>query len=81
MLNLLTAREAAAKLRIHRTTVNMWHSKGWVDSEGQRQHLTLMSFDANGTRLFDWAELVVAEQQTRAKAQRSHRAARKLVAA
>lgn len=81
MQDLLTAREAAAKLRVHRTTVNMWHYKGWLDPEGERQHLTVRGTAPNGGRLFAWSELVEAEQQTRSKRQRSHRRSRRLATA
>jgi hypothetical protein len=74
----LTAREAATRLRVHRTTVNMWNSKGWLDAEGQRHYLEVKGTASNGARLFDWGQLLTAEQQTRSKSQRSHRASRRL---
>ncbi len=78
-----TAREAAERLRVHRTTVLRWNSRGWIDPDGERRYLNpLPELDpTTGATLFDWDELLTAEQQTRAKSQRSHRASRQLVAA
>lgn len=81
MTNLLTARQAADRLRVHRTTINMWQSKGWLDPEGQRRHLDIKGLTPDGVRLYDWGQLLEAEQQTRAKSQRSHRASRRLIPA
>lgn len=91
MRRLLTASQAAPRFHVHRTTVLYWHSHGWRDPDtGKLRSLTavldpatgeLMTDPRTGAKLFDEAELVVAEQQTRAKAQRSHRTSRKLVAA
>ena len=74
-----TASQAAQRYKVRRTTILMWHTRGWISPDGQRRHLTLVGLNANGTRLFDETELVIAEQQTRAKAQRSHRRSRQLV--
>jgi hypothetical protein len=76
-----TARQAAQRLRVHRTTVLYWHSHGWRNPDGERQHLTAVGVAANGAILFDENELLDAERDTRRKAQRSHRASRKLVTA
>lgn len=91
MGRLLTASQAAPRFRVHRTTVLYWHSHGWRDpNTGQLRSLStvldpvtgeLMTDPRTGARLFDEAELVVAEQQTRAKAQRSHRRSRQFAAA
>lgn len=81
MTNHLTAREAAPRLRVHRTTINMWHSKGWLDPNGQRRRLDIMGFTPDGARLYDWGQLLDAEQATRAKTQRSHRRSRRLIPA
>lgn len=77
----LTAREAAERYKVRRTTVLMWHTRGWLNPDGERQYLTLIGHNDDGARLFDEAELVIAEQQTRAKPQRSHRRSRQLAAA
>jgi len=74
-----TASQAAQRYKVKRTTVLMWHTRGWISPDGQRQHLTLIGFNTSGARLFDETELVIAEQQTRAKTQRSHRRSRQLV--
>lgn len=76
-----TAAQAAQRLRVKRPTVHMWHTRGWLDPQGQRQYLTLVGHNKDGARLYDEAELVIAEQQTRAKPQRSHRRSRQLAAA
>ena len=76
-----TARQAAERYRVKRTTVHMWHTRGWINPDGERRHLTVVGIDDNGARLYPENELVEAEQQTRSKRQRSHRASRKLVAA
>lgn len=91
MRRLLTASQAAPRFHVHRTTVLYWHSHGWRDPDtGQLRSLSPvldpvtdepMTDPRTGARLFDEAELVVAEQQTRAKRQRSHRSSRRLVAA
>jgi hypothetical protein len=52
-----------------------------MNERGERQRLNVYGFDSNGAQLFDWAELVTAEQHTRAKRQRSHRRSRRLVIA
>lgn len=87
----LTARQAAERYRVHRTTILYWHSHGWRDpNTGELRSLTAVIDPATGkpmvdrmtgAKLFDEAELVIAEQQTRAKAQRSHRRSRQLAAA
>lgn len=74
-----TATEAAQRFLVKRPTIHMWHTRGWINPEGQRQHLTLAGFNADGARLYDEAELVEAEQHTRSKRQRSHRRSRVLV--
>lgn len=77
-----TARQASERLRVRRTTVLMWHTRGWLDPDGQRQHLDIVGTDPQtGALKFDEEQLLTAEQQTRAKPQRSHRRSRKLVAA
>lgn len=77
-----TARQASGRLRVHRTTVLYWASHGWLDPEGDRQHLAAVGTDPDtGATLFDEEQLLTAEQQTRAKRQRSHRRSRRLVAA
>ena len=76
-----TASQAAQRLHVKRPTVHMWHTRGWLDAQGERHHLTLVGFDANGARLYDENELLDAERDTRRKAQRSHRASRRLVPA
>jgi hypothetical protein len=77
-----TARQAAQRLRVHRTTILYWRSHGWLDTNGQRHHLTPVGTDPlTGATLFDWDELLNAERDTRRKSQRSHRASRKLVTA
>jgi len=76
-----TARQAAERLRVHRTTVLYWASHGWLDADGQRHRLTVMGTSDNGAALFDERQLLDAERDTRRKSQRSHRASRKLVAA
>lgn len=75
-----TATQAAERLRVKRPTIHMWHTRGWLDPDGNRHHLTIIGHTDAGARLYDEAELVTAEQQTRAKRQRSHRASRRLVA-
>lgn len=76
-----TARQAAERYRVHRTTVLYWASHGWLDTQGQRHHLAITGADpATGAALFDEAELVRAEQQTRSKRQRSHRRSRRHLA-
>lgn len=76
----LTARQAAERYRVHRTTVLYWASHGWIGPDGQRQHLTIAGTDpSTGAATFDENELLTAEQQTRAKRQRSHRRSRQLV--
>lgn len=77
-----TARQAAERLRVHRTTILTWASRGWLDPQGERHWLTVAGSDpATGAALFDENDLLTAEQQTRTKRQRSHRRSRKLVAA
>lgn len=76
-----TARQAAQRLRVTRATIHMWHTRGWLDAQGERQHLTPIGTAANGATLFDENELLDAERDTRRKAQRSHRASRRLVPA
>lgn len=76
-----TARQAAGRLRVTRTAVHLWHTRGWIDPEGQRRHLTVTGHTEQGARLYDWADLLDAERDTRAKRQRSHRASRRLIAA
>lgn len=78
---LLTARAASERFRVSRTTILAWCSRGWLNEHSARQRLNVYGYDANGAQLFDEAELVVAEQQTRSKAQRSHRRSRQLVPA
>jgi len=75
-----TASQAAARFAVTRPTIYMWETRGWLDHNGQRRHLTTIGHTTDGTRLFDEAELVQAEQQTRSKRQRSHRRSRQLVA-
>lgn len=76
-----TAAQAAQRLRVHRTTVLAWCSRGWLDADGQRHHLTITGTDrTTGAALFDEAELLQAEQQTRSKRQRSHRRSRRHLA-
>lgn len=72
-----TARQAAHRYKVHRTTVLYWHSHGWLDTEGVRHHLTSLGYNDAGALLFDELELVQAEQETRSKRQRSHRASRR----
>ena len=74
-----TATQAAQRLRVTRTAVHMWHTRGWIDPDGQRRHLTLVGHTGDGARLYDEHDLLEAEQQTRAKRQRSHRSSRRLV--
>lgn len=79
-----TATQAAERLRVHRTTVLSWHSRGWKDPEHPKQtlKLTIVGTDPEtGALKFDEGELLTAEQQTRAKRQRSHRRSRRLVTA
>lgn len=76
-----TASQAAQRFRVKRPTIHMWHTRGWIDPDGERQYLTLLGHNDDGARLYDEAELVIAEQQTRSKRQRSHRRSRALVAA
>jgi hypothetical protein len=74
-----TARQAAERLRVHRTTILYWRSHGWLDTNGQRHHLDAVGTDPlTGAVLFDWNELLNAERDTRRKAQRSHRRSRQL---
>lgn len=77
----ITARTAAERLRVHRTTVLMWASRGWLDSDGQRRKLTIIGRDRNGATLYDWTECAVAERDTRRNKQRSHRRSRILAGA
>jgi CRISPR/Cas system Type II protein with McrA/HNH and RuvC-like nuclease domain len=75
-----TARQAAERYRVHRTTVLYWASHGWLNPAGERHYLTVLGADpTTGAALFDDAELVTAEQETRSKRQRSHRRSRRLV--
>lgn len=74
-----TASQAAQRYKVRRTTILMWHTRGWLDPNGQRRHLNLAGHTPDGARLFDEIELVIAEQQTRSKSQRSHRRSRQLV--
>lgn len=86
-----TARQAAERYRVHRTTVLYWHSHGWIDpNTGKHRHLPAainpttgqpLTDPLTGAKLFHEADLIEAEQQTRAKRQRSHRASRRLLAA
>lgn len=76
-----TARQAAERYKVRRTTVHMWHTRGWITPTGQRRHLTAIGTNDHGARLYPEHELIDAEQHTRSKQQRSHRASRKLVAA
>lgn len=74
-----TARQAAQRLRVHRTTILYWRSHGWLDADGNRRSLTAIGTDpSTGAVLFDWNELLDAERDTRRKAQHSHRVSRKL---
>ena len=76
-----TAAQAAERYGVKRPTIYMWHTRGWLDPNGQRRHLTTIGHTEDGTRLFDEAELVQAEQHTRSKHQRCHRRSRQLVTA
>jgi len=77
-----TARQAAERYRVHRTTILYWASHGWLDQDGRRHQLQPVgTHPTTGATLFDEADLVTAEHQTRAKRQRSHRRSRKPVAA
>lgn|GEM_PF-5429820 len=71
-----TARQASEKLRVSRHAVSMWKTKGWLDSEGNRRHLTVVGHDCCGAAQFDWSELTLAERDTRRKTNRSHRRVR-----
>ena len=73
-LTLLTASEAADRFGISPKTVGMWASRGWENEEGKQVKLTPIDYKGryNAAR-YDWTELVVAEQQTRSKRNRSHR--------
>ena len=73
-----TARQAAERLRVHRTTVLYWASHGWLDTNGQRPYLTPVGTSPTGATLFPESELLDAERDTRRKAQRSHRNSRRL---
>lgn len=85
----LTARQAGERYGVHRTTILYWHTHGWINADGHHQHLPALTNPAGeplldrqtGARLFDECDLVIAEQQTRAKAQRSHRRSRRLIPA
>jgi len=75
-----TARHAAQRYRVHRTTILYWHSHGWLDNDGTRHHLNPVGYNDAGALLFDELELVQAEHETRSKRQRSHRASRRILA-
>jgi len=77
---LYTARQAAARYKVTRSTIHMWHTRGWLDPEGERHHLTNKGYNETGALLFDELELVQAEHETRSKRQRSHRASRRVLA-
>lgn len=76
-----TARQAAERYRVKRATVHMWHTRGWIDPDGQRRHLTVTGLTDEGARLYDEHDLLDAEQHTRSKRQRSHRRSRQLATA
>lgn len=76
-----TATQAAQRFRVKRPTIHMWHTRGWLDPDGTRRHLTVTGYNTDGARLYDEAELLQADKQTRAKRQRSHRRSRRLVPA
>lgn len=86
----LTARQAGQRYGVHRTTILYWHTHGWINNQGVHQHLpavlnphtgTPLLDPQTGAKLFDERDLVIAEQATRAKTQRSHRASRRLITA
>ncbi|GAA2159309.1 hypothetical protein [Glycomyces lechevalierae] len=79
-----TATEAAERLRVHRTTVLSWHSRGWKNPDNPHETIRLEIVGTDpitGALKFDEEQLLTAEQQTRAKRQRSHRRSRRLIPA
>lgn len=62
---LVTATEAASKLKVSIAVICMWRNKGWIDpATGKRTRLDVAA-QIGRSKLYRWTDLQIAERDTR----------------
>lgn len=67
----VSAAQFAREIGIHRSRINKWVTRGYIDADGQRVHVKPRGEIRVGRRkypVYVWGELAAAEQATRGRA-------------